>query len=944
MALLGAGIGLSGQQAVPTPAASAPQAAPTPAAAAPQAAQAPSNDDCAACHEPGARVGKRKAGEAPPFHAAALKASPHAALGCVSCHSDIKDVPHPEKLASVQCGSCHTEEQSQFAASVHGRKAAAGDASAPRCKTCHGTHDVLRPGSPGSPTATMEVPRLCGRCHREGTTVSLTRQIPETNILGNYMDSIHGEGLFKRGLVVTAVCTSCHTAHFVLPHTDPRSSIAKQNIAKTCTHCHALIETVHRKVIRGELWEKQPNLIPACVDCHSPHKVRRVFYSQGMADQDCLRCHANPELKVSRNGKVVSLLANKDELTHSRHARIACVQCHTGGDPADAVRACRTIAARVDCSVCHAEVVDQYRESRHGQLFAQGSPDAPACVDCHSPHGTQSRNDSTSPTFSRNVPALCARCHRTGQKAAVRYQGAQKNIVENYLESIHGQGLMQAGLTVTADCADCHTPHHELPAADPRSSVNRANVARTCSKCHRGIYDLFTASVHSPSVSRTAKNLPTCSDCHSAHGIQRTDLSNFRLHIMDQCGRCHQKIAETYFDTFHGKVSKLGYLSTAKCYDCHGSHDILPVTDPHSRLSRANIVQTCGKCHTGSHRQFAGYLTHATHHDPKRYPLLFYTFWGMATLLVGTLTLAGTHTALWLHRSLAEGRPEEAAGEETEVQAAPVYIRRFTTLHRNLHLTVITSFLGLALTGMILKFSYAAWAKFLARLLGGFRAAGYIHRFCALATFTYFSIHVWDLFRQKKASGKSWRRYLFDSDSMMLNVRDWREFVGSIKWFLKRGPRPRYGRWTYWEKFDYFAVFWGVAVIGLTGLILWFPTVFTHVMPGWMVNVATTIHSDEALLAVCFIFSIHFFNTHFRPEKFPIDTVIFTGGVPLAELKKDRPREYQQLLESGQLEGLRMPPPLAPAQQKWRRFGFTALAIGLSLIVLMLYATFFVYR
>ena len=248
----------------------------------------------------------------------------------------------------------------------------------------------------------------------------------------------------------------------------------------------------------------------------------------------------------------------------------------------------------------------------------------------------------------------CGKCH--------------EHLYDTYFETYHGK-VTRLGFDLAARCADCHTPHHELPARDPRSSVNRANIAKTCSKCHRGIYDLFTASVHSPSVSRTAKNLPTCSDCHSAHGIQRTDLSNFRLHIMDQCGRCHQKIAETYFDTFHGKVSKLGYLSTAKCYDCHGSHDILPVTDPRSRLSRANIVQTCGKCHTGSHRQFAGYLTHATHHDPRKYPLLFWTFWGMVSLLVGTFTLGGLHTLLWLPRALEMRRArlarERLAGAAT---------------------------------------------------------------------------------------------------------------------------------------------------------------------------------------------------------------------------------------------------------------------------------------
>src|SRR5208337_1009774 len=138
----------------------------------------------------------------------------------------------------------------------------------------------------------------------------------------------HGEGLFRRGLVVTAVCTSCHTAHFVLPHTDPRSSISKQQIAKTCTKCHARIEMVHQKVIRGELWEKQPHLIPACVDCHEPHKIRRVFYAQGMADRDCQRCHGNAELKTASGGRMRSLFVNEQELSASRHARVACVQCH----------------------------------------------------------------------------------------------------------------------------------------------------------------------------------------------------------------------------------------------------------------------------------------------------------------------------------------------------------------------------------------------------------------------------------------------------------------------------------------------------------------------------------------------------------------------------------------------------------------------------------------
>jgi cytochrome b subunit of formate dehydrogenase len=901
----------------------------------------PGSEPCAACHDAGRRA-KREAGMPPNFDAAALQASPHAGQECTACHADLakKELPHAEKLAKVDCGGCHPDQQTQYEASLHGRAVGRGDKLAPTCKSCHGTHNVLRPSAPNSPTSTMQIPKLCGGCHREGTPVSQTRNIPQTNILGNYMDSIHGEGLFKRGLTVTAVCTSCHTSHFVLPHTDNRSSIAKNNISKTCTKCHAQIETVHRKVIRGELWEKGPHLIPACVDCHEPHKVRRVFYAQGMSDRDCQRCHGDPSMKATAQATSRPLMAvDQAQLAKSRHARVACVQCHTGGTPSE-VRPCRTMTQKVDCSICHADAVTQYRESTHGKLFAENSPDAPTCRDCHAPHATLGKNDSSSPTFSRNIPALCGSCHRTGNKASNRYKGTQDHVLEHYSESIHGKGLLQSGLTVTADCVDCHTAHHELPSKDPRSSVNRANIARTCSQCHRGIFEMFTSSVHSPGVTKTSKLLPECADCHSAHSIQRTDLSNFRLHIMDQCGRCHKEITDRYFDTFHGKVSTLGYLKTAKCYDCHGAHDILPVNNPRSRLSRANIVNTCGKCHSGSHRQFAGYLTHATHHDPVRYPFLFYTFWGMTTLLVGTLVVSGAHTVMWLKRSL-EFRKTAVSGNG---HAGAQYVRRFRPFDRNLHLMVVSSFLGLALTGMTLKFSYAPWAKVLARLLGGFEGAGLIHRFCAVITFTYFALHIWDLVKSWRASGKTLGGYIFGPESMMFNRRDWDEFAGSMKWFAHRGPRPEYGRWTYWEKFDYFAVFWGVAVIGGTGLLLWFPELFTRVLPGWMVNVATTIHSDEALLAVSFIFVVHFFNTHFRPEKFPIDTVIFTTGMPLEEFKEDRPREYQQLVESGKLEELLIPDPSPRDVKFWKRIGFTALTIGLVLIGLILYAAVFAYR
>jgi hypothetical protein len=641
-------------------------------------AVAQENSDCLACHEDRTLTGERKGRSFSVYvDERRIAGSVHASISCVSCHSalDGKDLPHEPGVPPVDCGSCHDTEKMQHARSLHGQAAARGDPLAPRCVSCHGYHDILSTKDPRSPTYPMQIPFLCGRCHREGTAVMEQRPIHQDHILENFSESIHGEGLLKKGLIVAPNCTSCHTAHLILPHTEADSSISRGNIARTCTRCHTMIEAVHRKIIRGELWEKEAHVLPACIDCHQPHKIRRVFYTQGMADQDCLRCHARRDLKASSDGR--SLFVLVDALKDSKHAKVACSQCHSEVS-VSSLRPCETIKNKVDCTACHEEVGQQYVASVHGRLKARNDANSPDCKECHGSHGVLGRLDPRSATFSINVPQLCARCHREGQKAALRYSGPQHEIVEHYRESIHGKGLTKSGLTVTAMCTSCHTAHQVLPAKDPRSSVNRENIPATCGNCHHGIEEQFEQSVHSELVTKTDKPLPICSDCHTAHTISRTDAEGFKLGIMKQCGRCHEKIAETYFDTYHGKVTQLGYTKTAKCYDCHGAHDILRVTDPRSHLSRENVVATCRKCHPGATRRFAGYLTHATHHDPRKYPYLFWTFWGMTSLLIGTFVIGGIHTLLWLPRAFqmrremkAKRQKDAAGGIEEQEQTKP---------------------------------------------------------------------------------------------------------------------------------------------------------------------------------------------------------------------------------------------------------------------------------
>jgi cytochrome b subunit of formate dehydrogenase len=491
-------------------------------------------------------------------------------------------------------------------------------------------------------------------------------------------------------------------------------------------------------------------------------------------------------------------------------------------------------------------------------------------------------------------------------------------------------------------CTDCHTPHGILPQKDPASSVNPANMAATCGRCHHGIEEAFERSIHSKKVSSSTKPLPVCNDCHSAHTIRRTDELGFMLGITTTCGKCHEDVTKTYFDTYHGKVSQLGFAKTAKCFSCHGAHDILPPSNARSHLSRENVVGTCQKCHPGATRRFAGYLTHATHHNKTKYPLLFWTFWLMTGLLVGTFAVSGLHTLMWLPRAL-KMRRELSHEVSVEDPRAPQYIR-FSRLNRALHILMIVSFISLALTGMSLKFSYTGWAWVISRFFGGFESAGYVHRAAALLMFGVFITHVIDVSRRKRREGKTWRKFIFGPDSMLFTWRDAREAWGSIKWFLGFGPRPQYGRWTYWEKFDYFAVFWGIFVIGSTGLMLWFPEVFTRLLPGWLINVATIVHSDEALLATGFIFTVHFFNTHLRPEKFPMDTVVFTGRMPVEELKRDKPSEYAELVARGELESKLGEAYQPVVTRAVRLFGWVALSLGFMIVIWIIYAMLFAYR
>jgi len=285
-----------------------------------------------------------------------------------------------------------------------------------------------------------------------------------------------------------------------------------------------------------------------------------------------------------------------------------------------------------------------------------------------------------------------------------------------------------------------------------------------------------------------------------------------------------------------------------------------------------------------------------------------------------------------------EDAPVAARAVDRRTPAARTARRivRFDRKTRLLHIVVMVTFLGLAATGMPLLFSEASWARALAMLFFGFRGAGYVHRFFGAVLLGAVVFHLADVCWRAFIRGE--KGLFWGPDSMTPQPKDFADFYGQMKWFFGLGPQPRFEHFAYWEKFDYWAVLWGTAIMGAAGLILWFPVAASHILPGWMFNVALFVHGAEATLAIGFIFAVHFFNGHLRPGKFPMDLVIFTGSLTDEELQHERGAQYDRLCAAGALDALATSAPNATVTRRAYAVGTAGLVLGLGLVALILYA------
>ena len=667
--------------------------------------------------------------------------------------------------------------------------------------------------------------------------------------------------------------------------------------------------------------------------------ARAQSAAERQASAQCAQCHGEHEVLVRLappSFNPDSLLVNRAVLSRSVHASVPCVRCHPipglKSHPAEA----RTT---VPCGTCHAAADSLWRAGPHGGR--RGLPEAP-CQTCHGTHDVRPAKELERGAGAVTLSRRCVVCH---QDRELKPGDVHKDKVS---------------------CAVCHGAHMIQPVRNPATHGIAIGIAQRCAACHDSVATQAFGDIHGVTArAQAASRAPlagdtaaTCISCHGGHGMRPAHALDREVALVEKCATCHKREGQTYADTYHGRATRVGDYRAARCNDCHGSHRIFPSSDARSSTSAGRLVGTCAKCHGSAARpSFVSYRAHVRPTDIKDNPVVFGAWVLMNVLLFSVFAVFGLHTVLWLARLLElrwrerqrrrelglEDEPREPKPIDSAARGAGPFVWRFKLFHRWIHGISVVSFFALIITGLPLRFSCAAWATDMMRLLGGTRTAGIVHRTAGAITVLYFTAHVVYL-AVLLARSKDRKALLWGPDSMVPQPQDFRDFLQMFKWFFGRAPYPRFGRYGYNEKFHYFGAFWGIVLLGGSGMVRWLPGVFTRVLPGWAFNVAAIFHSEEALLAAGFMFIIHFFNVHLRPGKWPLDAVMFTGRATAQVLEEDHALTAEAWgdLASKPVSRKAIPDLPAPPPPHWMTvaaasLGLIALAVGLVLIGMIMW-------
>ena len=586
------------------------------------------------------------------------------------------------------------------------------------------------------------------------------------------------------------------------------------------------------------------------------------------------------------------------DLRLSVHRQLSCRSCHgehfTPVDPA---------AQLLVCGSCHAAAAQQLQSQAHGRALAAATDTAPTCVGCHGSHGVTSRWDSASRTHFTHVAQQCGSCH--------------PEALGDFTAGVHGQRGPEPG---TATCVSCHGAHAVGGAGDVESAVARQRVAMTCAPCHRQSFHEYRVSVHGAAVEAGDPHAPTCVDCHRPHRTVAIDNPRSpvsALSVSEQtCARCHESVELTgrhemavevvgdFRESFHGLVLAAGDRRAANCASCHGSHAILPASDPLSPVHPDNLDVTCGKCHPAAAEGFA---RGGVHHLPRSFGHRLVGGMRSMYLVLILVSVGGAlaHNGLDLYRRLHDRRRLRRPGGAPAAPAVGerTYLR-FTRLERAQHWLLAASFITLALTGFALKLGWRPPG------IGGElwetgRAAA--HRGAAVAFIALAVFHL--AWLGLTARGRAFARAILPRLRRPLDVAyaaaccmrlgppsspDWRDLLDSLRYDLGLARhRPRFDRFSYVEKMEYLGLVWGSLVMIATGLALWWEVPFLNRFPAWGLQLATVIHWFEALLATLFILVWHFYWTMLNPDVFPMSRAMISGHLTREEMEREHPVELE---------------------------------------------------
>ncbi|OPY69089.1 MAG: cytochrome c-type protein NapC [Syntrophorhabdaceae bacterium PtaU1.Bin034] len=385
-------------------------------------------------------------------------------------------------------------------------------------------------------------------------------------------------------------------------------------------------QAVFEKSVHGEL---------KCIDCH---EIKEVPHPAKVKVTPCSSCHED----AFKQYRTSIHFGDK-----KKAASVSCDACHGHHD----VQRAKTLTSSA-CGKCHETAYGDYKSGIHAHR-SKGGAEVASCMSCHGGHEVFGKSDPRSSVYALNLPRTCSRCH-ADPELIKKYKIPAENVYNLYMDSIHGRAIARSGLLVSADCSSCHGAHAIKPRKDPTSKIYPTNISATCGTCHAGVEKTFERSIHGQKLKGGDTTAPSCASCHPPHQIQPITAPAWELDAIKECGSCHLALLETYRHTFHGKVTNLGFTRVAKCADCHGSHDILPQSDPRSRISKQNLLGTCRSCHPKASKNFADFIVHVDYTDKSENPFLYYIWLFMTILLIGVFGFFGIHTILWLPRSWIE--------------------------------------------------------------------------------------------------------------------------------------------------------------------------------------------------------------------------------------------------------------------------------------------------